>query len=120
MRKDSFAAGFWCALAVAAVILAIGLQRRTPPQTAIDQPPPIAPARLVTADPPPFAPHAPPAGQRVLIEREIAISYSGNANTHKFHRLSCRYAACANCTAQFATREDALASGFRPGGCCDP
>jgi hypothetical protein len=46
--------------------------------------------------------------------------YSGNTSTHKFHRHTCRYASCRNCTARFATREEAIAAGYRPGGCCDP
>ena len=47
-------------------------------------------------------------------------SYVGNVNSHKFHRQTCSYASCMNCTARFATRDEALAAGFRPGGCCDP
>jgi hypothetical protein len=47
-------------------------------------------------------------------------SYVGNTRSHKFHRLTCRYAGCPNCTATFSTREAAIAAGYRPGGCCDP
>jgi hypothetical protein len=47
-------------------------------------------------------------------------SYVGNTNTYKFHRMSCRYSGCKNCTAYFASREDAIKAGYRPGGCCDP
>lgn len=46
--------------------------------------------------------------------------YRGNTNTHKFHRSSCRYAGCPNCTAKFKTRDEAIAAGFAPGGCCSP
>jgi methylphosphotriester-DNA--protein-cysteine methyltransferase len=46
--------------------------------------------------------------------------YVGNTNTHKFHRTSCRYASCANCTAKFKSREEAIAAGYVPGGCCNP
>lgn len=50
----------------------------------------------------------------------VEASYVGNTNTYKFHRMSCRYATCKNCTAKFVSREEAIAAGFRPGGCCDP
>ncbi|MDQ3281527.1 MAG: hypothetical protein M3Q69_08950 [Acidobacteriota bacterium] len=55
-------------------------------------------------------------------ERSASVdaAFVGNTNTHKFHRNTCRYAGCANCTAKFKTRDEAIAAGFRPGGCCDP
>ncbi len=46
--------------------------------------------------------------------------YTGNIKTHKFHRLSCRYASCTNCRVKFATREEAVAAGFTPCGTCEP
>lgn len=46
--------------------------------------------------------------------------FSGNTNTHKFHKASCRYATCKNCTAKFETRQEAIDAGYAPGGCCDP
>lgn len=49
-----------------------------------------------------------------------ATGYVGNTSTHKFHRASCHYAGCPNCVAKFATREEAIAAGFRPCGTCDP
>jgi hypothetical protein len=49
-----------------------------------------------------------------------AAQYSGNTNTHKFHRKGCRYYSCPNCTAKFATREEAIRAGYRPCGTCDP
>ncbi|HEX6160179.1 MAG TPA: hypothetical protein VF111_08445 [Thermoanaerobaculia bacterium] len=48
------------------------------------------------------------------------VSYRGNTNTHKFHRKGCRYYSCPNCTAKFATREEAIKAGYRPCGTCDP
>ena len=47
-------------------------------------------------------------------------AYTGNTNTYKFHRLSCRYAGCKNCTARFKTREEAINAGYRPCGICEP
>ncbi|HUR81759.1 MAG TPA: Ada metal-binding domain-containing protein [Thermoanaerobaculia bacterium] len=46
--------------------------------------------------------------------------YRGNTKTYKFHRATCRYYSCANCTARFKTREEAIAEGYRPCGVCDP
>ena len=47
-------------------------------------------------------------------------AYSGNTRSRKFHRGSCRYAGCANCTAKFKTRQEAIDAGYAPGGCCRP
>jgi len=49
-----------------------------------------------------------------------AASYVGNTNSHRFHRNSCTYADCRNCTAKFTTREEAIAAGYRPCGTCNP
>ena len=51
---------------------------------------------------------------------EKAAAYVGNIRSHKFHRLSCRYASCPNCRAKFATRQEAIEAGFSPCGTCDP
>lgn len=50
----------------------------------------------------------------------VAASYVGNTHSYKFHRGSCTYAGCPNCTARFATREEAIAAGYRPCGTCKP
>lgn len=49
-----------------------------------------------------------------------AAAYRGNTNTHKFHKQSCRYFNCPNCTAKFATRQEAIEAGYRPCGICEP
>jgi hypothetical protein len=112
MRRDSFAAGFWCALVVVALILVA--RREEEPRREVIPPAPaaIVPARFVREAPP--APEPP----RLLVEQEAV--YSGNASTHRFHKRSCRYFSCTNCTAHFATPDEAIAAGFRPGGCCNP
>ncbi len=46
--------------------------------------------------------------------------YIGDVESHHFHRSSCRFASCANCTARFKTREEAFEAGYTPGKCCDP
>ena len=46
--------------------------------------------------------------------------YHGNVRSHVFHKPSCRYYNCKNCTAVFQTREAAIAAGYRPGGICKP
>lgn len=54
-------------------------------------------------------------------QKEVAEDgYSGNTNTRKFHRASCRYASCGNCTAKFKSRQQAIDAGYVPGGCCTP
>ena len=52
--------------------------------------------------------------------RESEDAYSGNTNTRKFHRGSCQYASCKNCTAKFGSRQEAIDAGYAPGGCCKP
>jgi len=47
-------------------------------------------------------------------------AYRGNTNSYKFHKRACRYYSCKNCTAKFATREEAIEAGYRPCGTCDP
>lgn len=51
---------------------------------------------------------------------EPSPAYVGNVKSRVFHRLTCGYSGCKNCTRQFNSREAAIAAGFRPGGCCDP
>lgn len=65
---------------------------------------------------PPLLPTATSAAPAATVN----AAYFGNTQTHKFHRKSCRYASCRNCTATFATRDEALAAGYRPCGTCDP
>lgn len=54
--------------------------------------------------------------------QEIAAGgpYSGNVQSHKFHRPGCKHYNCKNCTAKFATREQAKAAGYSPCGICKP
>lgn len=54
------------------------------------------------------------------MEEAATAAYSGNTHTYKFHRSSCTYAGCPNCTARFATRDEAIAAGYRPCGTCKP
>jgi metal binding Ada-like protein len=50
----------------------------------------------------------------------VTAAFTGNTGSRKFHRASCRYASCKNCTAKFDTRREAIDAGYVPGGCCDP
>lgn len=61
-----------------------------------------------------------PAGTMRPLAQTGSGGYLGNTQSQVFHRLSCRYATCKNCTMSFKTREEAVASGYRPGGCCKP
>ncbi|MBU4575560.1 MAG: hypothetical protein KUA39_18040, partial [Desulfarculus sp.] len=40
--------------------------------------------------------------------------YHGNVRSKKFHRPSCRYYDCKNCTARFTSREQAIQAGYVP------
>jgi endonuclease YncB( thermonuclease family) len=46
--------------------------------------------------------------------------YHGNVSSRVFHGPGCEHYNCKNCTAAFKTREEAIAAGYRPGGCCKP
>lgn len=47
-----------------------------------------------------------------------ASSFIGNTSSHVFHAPTCRNAGCKNCVRTFATRDEAVAAGFRPAGDC--
>lgn len=47
-------------------------------------------------------------------------TFHGNVKSRKFHRVTCRYYNCKNCTAKFSSREDAISSGYSPCGICRP
>ena len=53
-------------------------------------------------------------------QAKTATKYSGNRKTHVFHRSSCRYYACKNCTVVFASRTNALKAGYKPCKVCKP
>ena len=48
------------------------------------------------------------------------IVYHGNIKSKKFHRPSCKYYNCRNCTAIFHSREEAIRAGYEPCGLCKP
>jgi hypothetical protein len=60
-----------------------------------------------------------PAGSGAKTSKALA-PYVGNIKSRKFHRDSCRYATCPNCSARFRNRQEAIEAGYAPGGCCDP
>jgi len=111
MRRTTEAIGFWAI--VAAILIATGV--------------------VLLGTDPEEAPTAPPAAQRdeshngqtrgaapVRIPHSGETAYVGNTNSYRFHVLSCSHATCPNCDAPFATREEAVAAGFRPCGTCKP
>ena len=115
-------------LLVAVLVAALMPARETPPlatqplavASTLEAPAPRAPALV---DRPQLAP--PAESPRAVVAEAAPVAtvegnFTGNVRTHKFHRRSCRYSGCPNCTARFATREDALAAGFQPCGTCDP
>ena len=48
------------------------------------------------------------------------ILYHGNVKSKKFHRPSCRFYNCRNCTANFHSREEAIRAGYVPCRVCNP
>jgi len=101
-----------CAFVLAVLAMAANFDRET---TSAAPALPLAPlSTAATSFPAATSSPAAPAAT------EASASYVGNTNTHKFHRNTCRYAGCPNCTARFATREEAIAAGYRPCGICDP
>jgi len=44
----------------------------------------------------------------------------GNTNSMVFHAPSCKYFNCSNCTMVFSSKDEALATGYRPCGLCKP
>lgn len=61
-----------------------------------------------------------PSGPSTTARSAVTASYVGNASSMKLHRSTCRYATCANCTARFSSRDDAIKAGYVPGKCCNP
>jgi endonuclease YncB( thermonuclease family) len=68
--------------------------------------------------------HGGKAGQqgsgKQSVKPDAAGGYSGNVDSRKFHSAGCRYANCKNCTATFATRDQAIAAGYVPCKVCNP
>jgi hypothetical protein len=117
MHKNTLIAMSWCFVIAAATVLILEVHRG---HTG-NQPAPVVvtaqmPSRGMPLLPAPETAAPEPVAQATPAE----ANYVANTSTHKFHRKSCRYASCKNCTVHFATRDEALAAGFRPGGCCDP
>jgi endonuclease YncB( thermonuclease family) len=84
-----------------------------------ETPGPRAVALWTRANPiPPWEFRATPAA--ATTQAPSAGPYHGNVRSHVFHKPSCRYYNCKNCTAVFQTREAAIAAGYRPGGICKP
>ncbi len=50
----------------------------------------------------------------------MAIVYHGDVEKHVFHRPECKLYNCANCTAFFYIREEALRVGYKPCEVCNP
>ena len=51
---------------------------------------------------------------------KIESVYHGNTSSKKFHKPSCRYYNCKNCTAVFSSRQKAIAAGYEPCKVCNP
>ena len=49
-----------------------------------------------------------------------STGYHGNVRSGVFHQSTCKDFNCKNCTANFSSREEAIAAGYRPCGGCRP
>ena len=49
-----------------------------------------------------------------------SIVYHGNISTKVFHKPSCAYYDCENCTVSFNTRQEAVNAGYTPCKKCHP
>lgn len=54
------------------------------------------------------------------IQKAEGLVYHGNTRSMVFHQPACEHFNCKNCTAVFATREEAVKTGCRPCGWCRP
>ena len=61
---------------------------------------------------------APSPGSALPATPGPAGPFRGNVQSHVFHVPGCPNYNCKNCTAVFATREDAIAHGYRPAADC--
>ncbi len=59
---------------------------------------------------------------RKLISSEFSNSRAlhGNSSSKVFHQKGCKYYDCKNCSENFANRNEAIGSGFKPCGICKP
>jgi len=56
-----------------------------------------------------------PIARRVSSESTI---FHGNKSSKSFHKPSCRYFNCKQCTEIFHTKDEAIQAGFKPCGIC--
>lgn len=62
----------------------------------------------------------PPSEVEPAVASKGSVVYHGNRRSRVFHAPWCRYYNCKNCTVVFRSREQAIRSGYRPGGHCNP
>ena len=62
----------------------------------------------------------PARGQSPPTALAQAVTLRGNLKSKVFHAPGCRYYLCKACVVIFATREEALAAGYRPCKVCNP
>lgn len=64
------------------------------------------------------------ADEPAVIEDETPAqqdkTFVGNEESRVFHKASCQYAKSKKCTASFATRDEAVAEGYKACGVCKP
>lgn len=54
------------------------------------------------------------------VDSNVEGEYHGNVDSRKFHKSSCRYYSCKNCTAVFKSKSDAEKAGYIGCKVCNP
>jgi hypothetical protein len=114
MRRNWLVVLAWCVGFVWAVGLILNARRAPEPPLP---PQPIAQSIAGATLDDIRKPEPPPP---VEVAKPTESNYTGNTKSLKFHKRSCSYSDCPNCTARFATRDDALSAGYKPCGTCKP
>jgi methylphosphotriester-DNA--protein-cysteine methyltransferase len=79
-------------------------------------------------DPPPAKTEIPDSPKKIKKQqadnsaksKSVASVYRGNTSTKIFHKKGCKAFRCKQCTATFASRDEAIKAGYRPCGKCKP
>lgn len=110
MHRQTLLALSWCLVLGAAAVVVLEVHRSHQAQPAVVVTMTTAETTITTTSP----------AIRSALREPTTLAYSANTKSRKFHSAGCKYASCPNCTAKFASREEAIAAGYHPGGCCDP
>ncbi|HEY0143379.1 MAG TPA: hypothetical protein VGF48_20975 [Thermoanaerobaculia bacterium] len=110
MHRQTLVALSWCLVIGAAIALLLEVHRSHAQQPPAQQQPITTTHRESSMQ----------RGPEPEPQAATEVNYRGSIKSKKFHRKGCSYFSCTNCTATFATREEALKAHFDPCGTCKP